>query len=346
MVEVDNGEMAVTIVPTRGMNVLEAVVGDVTLGFDSPVREVVHPAYVNAIARGGLGWLEGFNELVARCGPEYHGGPGPDTMIDNNGNEATVVLPLHGVLSNTPASRLWVTVETSEPWRLSVWGDVYDTRMFGPSYMLRTCISTLPGATEFTISDEVFNIGGQTAELELLYHCNYGPTLLGKGSRLLAPVKKVSARDARALEGLKDWDVYGGPQAGFVEQCYFFTLYGDRRGRTAVALVGPDADVAATVRYSLRQLPAFTLWKNAAAEADGYVTGLEPGSDYPNNRGFERSKGRVINLAAGDSYTAELTLGLVSGKSNVKALAGEINALAKGKKPQVCPDVDPDMSPV
>jgi hypothetical protein len=327
------------------MNVLEAATGEATLGFNSPVREVVHPAYVNAVARGGLGWLEGFNELVARCGLESNGAPGPDTIIDNNGNEATVVLPLHGVISNTPAGRVWVTAETQAPYRLSVWGDVYDARMFGPSYLLRACITTTPGAAEFTISDEVVNIGGRPAELELLYHCNYGRPLLGEGARLLAPVRKLCARDPRALEGLDAWDVYEAPRAGYAEQCYFLTLHGDRRGQTAVALVSPDGELATSIRYSVRQLPAFTLWKNTAAEADGYVTGLEPGTDYPNNRNFERRKGRVIKLPAGKSYKTRLTLGMVSGKSDVKALQSEIAALAKGRECEICSGIDPDFSP-
>ena len=345
MVEIDNGEMTISAIPTRGMNVLEAGTGEVVLGFDSPVREVVHPAYVNSAARGGLGFLEGFGELMCRCGLESHGAPGPDVITDNTGAESTVILPLHGTISNTPASRVWVNVQASPPHRLSVWGEVYDTRMFGPSYMLRTCIWTVPGASEFTISDQIFNVGGQTAEMELLYHCNFGRPLLGKGSRLVAPVRRISARDERALEGLKEWDVYDGPRAGYKEQCYMLKLHGDRRGRTAVALVAPGGETAANLRFALKALPAFTLWKNTAAEADGYVTGLEPGSDYPNPRSFEREKGRVVNLPPDGCYAADLTIGLVSGKGKVAALRAEIAAMCKGKKTQVCAGIDSELAP-
>ena len=344
MVELDNGEMTISIVPTRGMNVLEASCDDAALGFESPVREVVHPAYINNVARGGLGWLEGFSELVCRCGLEYNGVPGEDVIIDNTGAEAMVPLTLHGTISNTPASRVWVTVETSSPYRLSVWGDVYDTRMFGPSYMLRTQICTVPGAAEFTVSDEVRNVGGQTAELELLYHCNFGPPLLGKGSRMVAPVKKLSAVNAAALAMVDKWDTYAAPKAGFAEECYFMTLHGDRRGKSAVALVNPGVDLAASIRFSVKELPYLTLWKHTGAVADGYVTGLEPGTDLPNSRGFEREKGRVVRLPAGKSHRAAITIGLVTGKTKVKALQSEIDALAKGKKSEMCTQVDPDLS--
>ena len=55
------------------MNVLEAVAGKMRLGWDSPVSEVVNPAFIELNGRGGLGWLKGFNELVTRCGYEWVG---------------------------------------------------------------------------------------------------------------------------------------------------------------------------------------------------------------------------------------------------------------------------------
>ena len=73
LVEIDTGAMKITVVPTRGMNVLHAVAGDVRLGWDSPVKQVVNPAFIELNGRNGLGWLEGFNELVTRCGYEWEG---------------------------------------------------------------------------------------------------------------------------------------------------------------------------------------------------------------------------------------------------------------------------------
>jgi len=47
--------------------------------------------------RGGLGWLEGFNEMVTRCGYEWVGHPGIDKGV---------MLPLHGLAANIPASKV------------------------------------------------------------------------------------------------------------------------------------------------------------------------------------------------------------------------------------------------
>ena len=67
---------------------LEAQLEDLRLGWDSPVKEVVHPQYVHLESRGGLGWLEGFSEWVVRCGLEFAGAPGKDKFITNTGDEA------------------------------------------------------------------------------------------------------------------------------------------------------------------------------------------------------------------------------------------------------------------
>src|SRR5215475_14307873 len=62
LIVVNNGRLKFTVIPTRGMGVLNVESGEVRLGWESPVKGVVHPAYVNLQSRGGLGCLEGFNE--------------------------------------------------------------------------------------------------------------------------------------------------------------------------------------------------------------------------------------------------------------------------------------------
>jgi hypothetical protein len=228
---------------------------------------------------------------------------------------------------------------------LTLAGEVFDTQMFGAAYQMVSTVSTRPGSGEFTISDEVRNLSGMPAELELLYHCNYGPPLLGEGATLVAPVEYACARDERALEGISSWDTYGPPEAGFAEQCYFLRTHADEDGRSIVALIDPDERLAGTIRYSTGELPALTVWKNTAAEQDGYVTGIEPGTDYPNSRRFERSKGRVVELPAGGTLSTTLEFGVVSGADRVSAVREEIAALREGKESNVSQTLDPEYSP-
>jgi hypothetical protein len=102
VITVDNGQLTFTVIPTRGMSILDVRLGDVRLGWDSPVREVVHPTLINLQSRGGLGWLEGFNEWMVRCGLEFAGHPGKDKFINNAGDEAEMDLTLHGKIGNIP----------------------------------------------------------------------------------------------------------------------------------------------------------------------------------------------------------------------------------------------------
>ncbi|MFM8826111.1 MAG: DUF4432 family protein, partial [Actinomycetota bacterium] len=48
--------------------------------------------------------------------------------------------------------------------------------------------------------------------------------------------------------------------------------------------------------------------KNQGGLADGYVTGLEPGTNYPNPRSFEETQGRVVPLAPHASVSFDLAV--------------------------------------
>ncbi len=106
IVHVNNGELSFSVLPTRGMGIWKASYRDIPIGWQSPARGPVHPKFVNLQERGGLGWLYGFDELLARCGMDSNGAPGEDVIIDNNGNPSSVNLTLHGRVANLPAHRV------------------------------------------------------------------------------------------------------------------------------------------------------------------------------------------------------------------------------------------------
>ena len=181
VIEVDNGALSIFIVPTRGMGIWKGIYRGIPLGWESPVRNLVNPAFIDLNDRGGLGWLKGFNEWIVRCGLDSNGAPCTDTIIDNNGNKADVFLPLHGKIANIPARYVEVRVDLSPPHRITVLGTVEEAMVFGPALRLTTAISTQLGSGTFTISDRITNLNRRPTELELLYHCNYGaPSLRGR----------------------------------------------------------------------------------------------------------------------------------------------------------------------
>jgi hypothetical protein len=330
LIEVNNSKLRFTVIPTRGMGVLAVRMGDVRLGWDSPIKEVVHPKFINLHSRGGLGWLDGFNEWLCRCGLESNGHPGTDKFINNVGEEATMELTLHGKIANLPAQEVELVIDREAPYRITLRGRVHERMFHGPKLELVTEISTEPGANTFRIADAITNHGGQAQEFQILYHTNYGRPLLEAGSTFVAPVRQVTPFNERAAQGIRTYADYQGPQPGFVEQVYCLRPYADSEGRTLLMLRNAAADKAVSLAYAVRELPYFTLWKNTAAPEDGYVTGLEPGTNYPYNRRIERQFGRVPRLDAGATYRATIDFGIHLGKDAVGKVADRIQAIQNG----------------
>jgi galactose mutarotase-like enzyme len=332
-VVVNNGVLEFTVLATRGMGLLSARLGDVRLGWDSPVREVVHPRHINLQSRGGLGWLEGFNEWMVRCGFESNGHPGTDRFVNNVGQEATMELTLHGKIGNIPASELEVVVDRDPPYRLHVRGRVDERMFYGPKFELWTDISTEPGSDAVRVSDVVTNLGASEQEFEILYHANYGRPLLEAGSTFLAPVSRVVPFNEHAAKSIANYARYEGPTLGFTEQVYCITPLADAKGRTVIALRNQAGDRAVSMSYSVAEIPYVTLWKNTAATGDGYVTGLEPGTNFPNNRRIERKLGRVPKLAPGAAYRATIDYAIHVGSASVGDLAARIAAIQGNLRP-------------
>ncbi|HMF36979.1 MAG TPA: DUF4432 family protein [Isosphaeraceae bacterium] len=76
LIEVSNGHLAFSVIPTRGMGLWRGSCLGNRLGWSSPVTDgPVNPPFVNLCGLGGLGWLDGFDELLARCGLAWSGLP-------------------------------------------------------------------------------------------------------------------------------------------------------------------------------------------------------------------------------------------------------------------------------
>jgi len=335
IITVDNGALSFTVIPTRGMGIWKGEFKGLPLGWESPVKSPVHPHYINLEARGGLGWLDGFNEWVVRCGLGSLGAPGIDTIIDNMGRRREVMLTLHGRIANIPASEVKCRVYLEPSVKLSVEGVVYERSMFGPNLKMTTEISTTPNSNTLKITDRIENLKSTPDEMQILYHCNYGVPLLEDGARLVAPFHKVAPRDERAAEGIESFDEFGPPESGFVEQVYFCKLVGDGRGYTKAALLNRDRTRAASISFSLSELPYFTVWKNTNSLEEGYVMGLEPGTSFPNHKSFERRMGRVVNLKPGETYEVTLELSAHVGAEEVRRLEDEIEGLMEGVETEI-----------
>ncbi len=340
VVTIDNGVLEIVVVPTRGMGIWSVSLrGERICGWDSPVGEIVHPAFVNLTSRGGLGWLDGFGEWLCRCGLESNGQAGQDVIIDNTGARKTIDLTLHGRQANLPAQKVELIEQAEGPYDLCLRGIVHERMMHGPKLELVSELYIAVGASSFRLADEVMNNSSQPTEFQLLYHFNFGAPLLGSGARMHAALSEVWPMNDRAAEALDDDPAsiftFGPPSPGFVEQVYMLwprsagdatrVLLENAKGNRGVSLAYSTADNA---------LPYLTLWTNTAAAEDGYVIGIEPGTNFPNTRRHERAKGRVPKLAGGEQRRFSIDVAIHDGSDEVAAVRRGIAEMTGGEPPE------------
>lgn len=340
LIQVHNGALSFSVIPTRGMGLWRGQYRGADVGWQSPVGDgPVNPAFVNLMNWGGLGWLEGFDELLARCGLENNGAPYEIKTVKPDGSESHTTFGLHGKIANIPASFVAIHVSDAPPHEITVEGHVEESKLFGPQIRMISRISTVPGSNRLTVRDEFVNCKETPVEMQILYHWNFGPPHLEEGSRLVAPLKVVAPRDPRAREGIGHYDVYGGPEPGFAEQAYFMELHAKPAdGMTLAMLRNREGNKGVALRFAREQLPCFTLWKCTAGRAEGYVTGLEPATNYPNPKPAEQARGRVVTLAAGGRYVAETTLEALGSKEEVAAVEAEVRDIQAQGAPTVHPE--------
>ncbi len=327
VVTLHNGRMQLRLLPTRGMGIWNGHIDGIPLQWNSPVKSPVHPAFVDPMRRGGIGWLDGFNELLCRCGLGWHGAPGTDVRHDAAGNIVSEqFLPLHGRIANLPAHRVIVSVSDADGGSVSVTGMIDEASVFGGHLRLQSTLTTFPNSNRFQIIDTITNLADTAAEVEMLYHCNVGEPFLEAGSVFHSVVTEVAPRDARATEGISMWNLCQGPTHGFAEQVYFMQPQTDDAGMGIGVLSNADSDKAFCVRFDTSTLPYFALWKNTQGTADGYVAGLEPASSFPNLRSVERRHGRVIQLAASAKVQFRLNFEMATDRDQVRQLLDEVTA--------------------
>jgi len=318
------------------MGIWKASLGGLELGWKAPAQGPVHPMFVNLAEANGLGWLYGFDELLVRCGLESNGAP----EFNPNG---TLRYPLHGRIANLPAHRVEVSIDGVSG-EITVTGTVDETRLFGSKLRMVSTVSTKVGESSMSVSDVITNISAEPGELELLYHVNYGAPLLGPGAKAVLPVRRIAPRDEIAVGNADQWDVYGPETPGSSEAVFFLQLAADAGGNTQTLLHNAAGDQGVTMKFNIAQLPCFSLWKSRQAAVDGYVTGFEPGANFPNRRSFEKQQGRVLAIQPGESRRFDLVIEALPDTDAVGSAAQAVAGLQQGVTPEILQRPDPQWS--
>jgi hypothetical protein len=155
----------------------------------------------------------------------------------------------------------------------------------------------------------------------------------------VAPWTQVAA-DA----GTERWNIMPPPQPGSAEQGYLVDLLADDAGDTRVLLSGLTGGEAISLRFDKRSLPCFTLWRNTAAETDGYVMGLEPATNTPNPHRFEKQHGRVVALRPGATWRGEVNATWHADPQSIAQEEAAIRAIQGGRQPEVLTNPRADWS--
>lgn len=317
IIEISNGVVSLRVCPTRGMGIIDGFFKSYRIGWDSPVKEIVHPQYIHLLEMGGRGCHYGFNEFLNRCGIEWSGAMGDDVVVDNMGNRNRIFLPLHGKVGWLPACRIVLHIEEQ---RLTLEGDIYEQIVFGVNYLLKTCLTLEAAKPCIGIRDTLFNLGDAEGEYEILYHTNFGTPFLEEGARFYGTYDRIVPRNEFAQEGFKDFGKLPGPTPGFIEQVFFLKGNPDKDGFAHNLIVNQGMDLACDVGYKTVTLPFSAIWVRCAGENEGYVIGFNQVSDLPNPRRIEREEGRLTTLKAGEKVTFEQEILFYEGEREVKAI--------------------------
>jgi hypothetical protein len=65
------------------------------------------------------------------------------------------------------------------------------------------------------------------------------------------------------------------------------------------------------------------------------VTGLEPGTNFPNPRTFETAKDRVVKLGPGQKHSFDVTVEVHGSTSEVQAAEAAVAKVQAGRQAQV-----------
>ncbi len=127
------------------------------------------------------------------------------------------------------------------------------------------------------------------------------------------------------------------PRPGSAEQVFVCDLAADDAGNTCVLVSALTNDEAVSLKFNKRTLPCFTVWRNTPAEADGYVLGIEPGTNYPNPRSFEHQHGRIVLLKPNETWRGEVTATWHSDAPSIAQAEQAIQAVQRDRKPEKLP---------
>ncbi len=300
IIEVNNGSgLSFTVVPDRGMDIVEASFKGFPLAFRAPA------GHVNAgrFEPNGLGWLRVWaGGLLTTCGLR-HVGP-PENDVDH---PLDAQRGLHGRISSHSAEDVGISREWHDNrYEIALTGTLREGMMFGENLRLKRKIITALGDNAIYIEDCVTNLGSMPEHILILYHCNFGYPLIAPGIEIAAGKHEILPRDEIAAAGISDWWIMPPPQAGVKEQCFLHRITPGADGWAEITVTNPEIGIRVTIAYDTATLPNLMQWK--LSECGRYVMGLEPTNATVSGRSKDIAAGIAPRLQPGESLIFRVRL--------------------------------------
>ncbi len=233
--------------------------------------------------------------LLTTCGLSNVGNPNLDEGVQHF---------QHGRASSTPAFEVaawgdWV----GDDYQMTVSGKTREAVLYGDKLEKTRTIRAKLGQAKVELEDVVENIGSKPTALMILYHLNFGWSLIAPGSKIHAP----SASQTVKLGAGQNWDSFPEPDSNYAVSVIEHQMTPDPDGWVRLGI--NSTTMRLEIAYE-KALNRFTQWQQFGA--GDYVLGLEPGNVGVQGRASERAAGTLPMLEPGEtrSFKLELSLGV------------------------------------
>ena len=177
-------------------------------------------------------------------------------------------------------------------------GEVLQASMFGEHLILRRPDRGGVGEAQFTIHDEVENVGWDPTPHMLLYHVNIGFPVVDEGAEIARAHSAITPRGDYPAEGYRTLEA---PEPAYFERVFEHDPIAERGGTVPVGIVNRARGIGAYEIFNLSQLPFHFVWRMLGEGS--YVVGIEPSTNRTGGRLDARERGELIIMKPGESGT-------------------------------------------
>jgi len=169
----------------------------------------------------------------------------------------------------------------------------------------------------------VTNLGNTPTPHMLLYHCNYGWPLVDEGTQIVwkgAWRSRGLDMDNAIFNDKNDFRTCRKPleaHRGGGEACGFVDVAADKSGLCTIGLHNKRLGLAVATRYRKKHFPCMANWQHWGPGE--YVTGLEPGTNFPIGQSAARKQKQLIYLGPGKSRTYDLEISVLTRDADINA---------------------------